>query len=294
MAQVRLRADWPDRMRNTVAAGAVGAAVGAVAALWWSRRARRRSEQMVLLAVSGTIEDGFELRRNIDAPGRPAVFVGSGLVRGVAMHLDVKDAACRERVTPDGAARPRVNPAMVPTGDPADANLYSVYAVDARAALLALLNEPRYLSMTPDLVRVDLDAEQTSSAVRALGREIARRAGAADARSAGILAVVSCFAGPTFVRVPPHRVLPDGTRMTAFAECLAAWAGVDDARDAERCGPTLDARLLAAQADADKVAHGALRYGTVKGQCRLSSLMRWGDFEALSQSACSTSLDAAQ
>ena len=104
---------------SSLAAGAVGAAVGAAAALWWARRARRRAEQMVLLAVSGTIEDGFELRGNIDAPGRPAVFVGSGLVRGVAMHLDVKDAACRERVTPDGAARPRVNPAMVPTGDPA-------------------------------------------------------------------------------------------------------------------------------------------------------------------------------
>ena len=50
-------------------------AVGAAAALGLSYLAhgwyRSRRSPRVLVLVSGTLQDGFPLRRNLDAPGRP-------------------------------------------------------------------------------------------------------------------------------------------------------------------------------------------------------------------------------
>ena len=125
-----------------------------------------------LLAVSGTLQEGFELRKNLDYPGAPAVFIGDAVVRGVKAHLDVKDPGCREYAAPP--SRARVNPACVVTGDRADANLYAVYLVDERAVLRALIGEPRYLSIAPDSVRVDLASSHTSDSVKALLRAAAR------------------------------------------------------------------------------------------------------------------------
>ena len=88
-----------------------------------------------LLAVSGTLQEGFELRKNLDYPGAPAVFIGDAVVRGVKAHLDIKDPGCREYAAPP--SRARVNPACVVTGDRADANLYAVYLVDERGVARA-------------------------------------------------------------------------------------------------------------------------------------------------------------
>ena len=85
-----------------------------------------------LLAVSGTLQCGFELRANLDHPEWTAVLVGSAVVRGVRAHLDIKEPGCREhRASADGHAR--VNPANVVTGDPTDANLYAVYLCTRRS-----------------------------------------------------------------------------------------------------------------------------------------------------------------
>ena len=105
------------------------------------RAAPRMEPSRCLLAVSGTLQEGFELRKNLDYPGAPAVFIGDAVVRGVKAHLDIKDPGCREYAAPP--SRARVNPACVVTGDRADANLYAVYLVDERAVLRALIGEPR-------------------------------------------------------------------------------------------------------------------------------------------------------
>ena len=95
-------------------------AVGAAAALSLSYLAhgwyRSRRSPRVLVLVSGTLQDGFPLRRNLDAPGAPAKFVGWALVRGVKMYLDPKPRGCREWVDPESGERQRVNPALVCTG----------------------------------------------------------------------------------------------------------------------------------------------------------------------------------
>ena len=206
-----------------------------------------------LLAVSGTLQEGFELRKNLDYPGAPAVFIGDAVVRGVKAHLDVKDPGCREYAAPP--SRARVNPACVVTGDRADANLYAVYLVDERAVLRALIGEPRYLSIAPDSVRVDLASSHTSDSVKALLRAAARRldpSSAAPPEEACILTVLSTYAAPSLVPLP--KALASGT-LSSFPSGLAAFAGVDEARVRE--AGVADAALRAAEASLDARALGA-------------------------------------
>jgi hypothetical protein len=118
------------------AATAAAAAAGALVTYKLLRRPSKASAR-VLVAVSGTIQDGFELRKNINyvAPGEAtveAVLVGYGVCRGAKMFFDVKDKQCREY---DPAVPHRVNPAMVLTGNASDANQYALYLVDERACL---------------------------------------------------------------------------------------------------------------------------------------------------------------
>ena len=121
-------------------------------------RAHACSVRRVIVAVSGTIQDGFELRTNIDYHAddgscTEAVYLGTGLVRGVTMYLDIKRPPCREY---DASVPHRINPAILLSGSPLSANRYALYLVDERACVAALLGEPRLLAMVPDAVQIDL------------------------------------------------------------------------------------------------------------------------------------------
>lgn len=114
------RAHIPRKHMSSTSATALLAtvAVGAGALAAWStyRLAAARNSR-VLVLVSGTLQDGFPLRANLDSPGAPAEFVGWALVRGVKMYLDPKPEGCREWVDPRvNGAQQRVNPALVCTG----------------------------------------------------------------------------------------------------------------------------------------------------------------------------------
>ena len=61
----------------------------------------------------------------------------------------------------------------------------------------------------------------------------AARQGKANARAAAILAVVATCQAPTFVRSPVLYTKEDGTEVTNFHDCLAAWAGTSDAKRGE-------------------------------------------------------------
>jgi len=98
------------------AATAALAVLSTGALAYVSYRAAVARRRRVLVLVSGTLQDGFPLRRNLDAPGAPAEFVGWALVRGVKMYLDPKPRGCREWVDPESGERQRVNPALVCTG----------------------------------------------------------------------------------------------------------------------------------------------------------------------------------
>merc|ERR1711970_218146 len=58
---------------------------------WWGNVTKKKKRR--LLAVSGTLQDGFALRKNLDGGVKEedkAVFIGFALVRGVKMYFDVK------------------------------------------------------------------------------------------------------------------------------------------------------------------------------------------------------------
>jgi len=284
---------------------AIGVAVGAAAVALWYRRKGTASSSRVLVAVSGTIQDGFELRKNIDyteADGSKvkALLIGYGVVRGVKMFFDVKDAACREY---DIANSPhRVNPAMVLTGNRQDANQYAVYLVDERACLVALLGEPRYLTMTPDAVRIELNDPKTSAEVASLARTIIATQGKTNSESCAVLAVVPCYRPKHFVPAPPMEVREDGTRLTSFRTSLAAFAGLK-AGEAEpgtaAWNGAVAAALAAARAsisspqmlrshlassEAAAAADDDL-FGTDPTTARISTRLSVDDFNALAEKA---------
>ena len=275
---------------------------------------RKRGGHYVIVAVSGTIQDGFELRKNIDY--RPvsydgkddeegiveAVFLGWAVVRGVRMYLDVKEATSREY---DPEVPHRVNPAMVLTGDANDANRYALYAVDERACLEALLGEPRMLTMTPDSVRIDLNDPLTSPEVSSLARAMMRVSlGRNDASSVtyhtdqcAVLAVVACYKLQTFVPAPPFTVREDGTRITSFQESLALFAGIDGdnilpgtALWNEKVASALEevrVNIIGEGVDCkDNITHAKdALYGSSKSCFRLSRRITAEEFNEIAQSA---------
>eukprot|EP00956_Cyclotella_meneghiniana_P031311 scaffold81874_cov50-Cyclotella_meneghiniana.AAC.2 len=202
--------------------------------------------QYVIIAVSGTIQDGFELRKNIDYVDEntkddngssiiiKAIFIGWAMVRGVKMYLDVKDEVTSREY--DVNVPHRVNPALVLTGDAKDANRYAVYAVDERACLEALLGEPRMLTMTPDSVRIDLNDPLTSPEVAAITRTMMKEEEDScntnnniyQTGQCTVLAVVACYKLKSFIPAPPYVIRNDGTRVTSFQQSLSLFAGLND------------------------------------------------------------------
>ena len=190
--------------------------------------------KFVIVAVSGTLEEGFALRPNLDFltevnEGNPpvlAVFLGKALVRGVKAYLDIKNSNSREFVAPPG--QNPVNPSLVATGNDNDANISSVYLVDRRQAARALLREPRYLSMVPDLGKVDIDAEETSSDVRKLLLQaIEEDTTILTPKNRGhvtFLQVISTWKSCHFVPSPILYTKSNGLRVTDFPNSLAKFA----------------------------------------------------------------------
>ena len=196
--------------------------------------------KFVLVAVSGTLEEGFPLRPNLDFltevnEGNPAVlgiFLGHALVRGVRAFLDIKDSNSREfKATPFNP----INPALVASGNNNDANISSLYLVDRRQAARALLREPRYLSMVPDLAKVDIHAAETDPDVRNFIlqaiQEDTTLLGPKNMNQVTLLQVISTWKSCHFVPSPVlyTKPAPDGARVTDFPNSLAAFAGVSDA-----------------------------------------------------------------
>ena len=197
-----------------------------------------------LLAVSGTLQDGFALRKNLDGIKEEdkAVFIGFALVRGVKMYFDVKPEGCREHVRKDfededeegrrRQRRPNMNPALVVTNDWNDANVYHVFAVTEEALCEALANEPRYLGIAPDVAKVDLLAKETSESVRVAAGVSGGVSGGGgggvggendddDTRYATMLTVVAYgIPGARAVEAKGY-AKEDGCRVTTFAECSA-------------------------------------------------------------------------
>ena len=190
--------------------------------------------KFVIVAVSGTLEEGFALRPNLDFltevnEGNPpvlAIFLGKALVRGVRAFLDIKDPNSREFVAAPGLNP--INPGLVASGNDEDANISSIYLVDRRQAARALLREPRYLSMVPDLGKVDIDAEETPPDLRKLLRQAIQEdttiLAPKNTNQVTFLQVISTWKSCHFVPSPVLYTKPNGVRVTDFPNSLAAFA----------------------------------------------------------------------
>jgi hypothetical protein len=191
----------------------------------------------VMVAVSGTLEEGFPLRPNLNyiSPTErvDAVFLGHALIRGLRAYLDMKDPLSRESKAPPDLNP--VNPGLIPSGDDDDANISSIYLVDRRQAARALLNEPRLLSMTPDLAKVDVEAAETDESVRKLILQAVKETpGLTNTKHATFLQVISTWKSCHFVPSPVLYTKPDGARVTDFPNSLAKFSGTTDKQRTEQ------------------------------------------------------------
>ena len=229
-----------------------------------------------ILGVSGTLQNGFPLRPRLDWRDSnnathivaPAIFVGTGLVRGYKAYLDIKNVGSREYIPPCGPvtnvanadsspcnhhpAPPQIpNAVVMPTGCRTDANVYHVFAVPEPVLLQVLLHEPRYLSITPDTGLVDLVDEWTSLSLRRLvqSERRAQQTGGyqnldnschnddlelppLDEEVAAISLVTGVyFDAASFVESPAMEVHSDGTRVYSYDGGLLRWSQRPDATE---------------------------------------------------------------
>lgn len=242
-------------------------------------------ETFVLIGVSGTLQDGFELRDRLDhVDGAThkitrAIFVGTALVRGYKSYLDIKQNGWREyKQHPD---KPQVpNPVVIPTGCYQDANVYWLYLVAPEQVLSILAGEPRYLSISPDTGLVDLTATETSENVRQLAlRQMEALGHDANQTVCAVPLVTGVwFDADSFVESPIIYIKEDGTRVTSYDQSLALWAGVDrddlPAND-PKAWQTVLQKVRQVEADGTRMSlprlcHDEARFGVSNNHLRLN------------------------
>lgn len=197
-----------------------------------------QAAEYVLLGVSGGLQDGFPEHPKMDYQDdgeiSPAVFVGRGLVRGYKAYLDVMELDWRQYV--DEPGQPLINCNVIPTGCWQHANEYWIYLVDMRRFISILMNEPRFLSVAPDLGLVDLQAEETSGAVRHIALSEIKRQEKSNTTAVAIPIVTGAWYNEnSHVLSPVLYTKEDGTEVTNFPQSLAKWAGMDPLVQPDTC-----------------------------------------------------------
>jgi hypothetical protein len=190
------------------------------------------AQDYIIVGVSGGLQDGFPDHDKMDYHAGQlldevqAVFLGRALVRGYKAYLDVMEETWRQ-YTPE-PNQPLINCNVVPTGCWHHANEYWMYLIDTRQFIAILMNEPRFLSIAPDLGLVDLTAAETSAVVKHIANYEIQKQGKSDASSVAFPIVTGAWYNPTsHVPSPVLYTKEDGTQVTNFPQSLAKWAGVE-------------------------------------------------------------------
>jgi hypothetical protein len=200
------------------------------------------AQEYIIVGVSGGLQDGFPDHSKLDyhsgqSDEVPAVFLGRALVRGYKAYLDVMQETWRQ-YTPE-PRQPLINCNIIPTGCWIHANEYWIYLVDTRQFIAILMNEPRFLSIAPDLGLVDLTVAETSTVIKHIANYEMQRQGKSDVSSVAFPIVTAAWYNPTsHVPSPVLYMKDDGTQVTNFPQSLAKWAGVvleEEDGDATTC-----------------------------------------------------------
>lgn len=188
--------------------------------------------EYVLVGVSGGLQEGFPEHFRMDYHSGqedqvPAVFMGRALVRGYKSYLDVMQEGWRQySPVPE---KPLINCNVIATGCYHHANEYWIYLMDTRQFITVLMNEPRFLSIAPDLGLVDLMAEETGPLVRHIAQHEIARQNKTDTTLVAFPIVTGAWYNPlSHVPAPVLYTKDDGTQVTNFPQSLATWAGVID------------------------------------------------------------------
>lgn len=193
--------------------------------------ARHNNNEYIVVGVSGGLQAGFPEHdkldyTNVGASEVQAIFLGRALVRGYKSYLDVMQPTWRQYT--EEPNQPLINCNIVPTGCWHHANEYWMYAIDTRQFLAVLMNEPRFLSIAPDLGLVDLQATETSAVIRHIAQHQAAVQNKTDTAAVAFPIVTAAWYNPdSHMPSPVLYTKDDGTQVTNFPASLAKWAGVD-------------------------------------------------------------------
>jgi hypothetical protein len=125
--------------------------------------------------------------------------------------------------------QPLINCNVIPSGCWHHANEYWIYLVDSRQFITLLMNEPRFLSIAPDLGLCDLEAEETGSIVKLLAFHEIRRQNKTVTSHVAFPVVTAAWYNPSsHVPSPIIYTKNDGTQVTNFPLSLAIWAGIEN------------------------------------------------------------------
>jgi len=191
--------------------------------------------EYMLIGVSGGLQEGFPAHSKLhyEKEGEQkvkALFLGRGLVRGYKAFLDVMEPGWREYLdSEDPNQQPVINSNVFASGCYEHANEYWLYLVDSRQTLAVLMNEPRFLSITPDTGFVELQAKETSPLVKQFFQTHFQQQSRQHIENVAI-PLVTCvhFQENSHIPSPPMYRHDDGTLVTNFPDSLALWAKVDD------------------------------------------------------------------
>ena len=188
--------------------------------------------EYVAIGVSGGLQDGFPDHENLDykPDNVQAIFLGRALVRGYKAYLDVMEEDWRQyKSHPE---QPLINSNVLASGCWHHANEYWIYLVDSRQFFSILMKEPRFLSISPDLGLVDLEASETSPCVKHFALSQIKKQNKTDS-TAVAFPIVTCawYNSASHIPSPVLYTKEDGTQVTNFPQSLAKWAGLDGSTD---------------------------------------------------------------
>jgi hypothetical protein len=189
------------------------------------------AHEYIAVGVSGGLQDGFPDHEKMDFRRDdeywPAVFLGRALIRGYKSFLDVMEPNWRQYAP--GPQQPLINCNVIPSGCWNHANEYWIYLVGSRQFITLLMNEPRFLSITPDLGLCDLEAEETGSVVKLLALHEIQWQNKTDTSHVAFPIVTAAWYNPSsHVPSPIMYTKKDGTQVTNFPHSLAIWAGIEN------------------------------------------------------------------
>ena len=185
-----------------------------------------------MIGVSGSLQDGYLHRKNLDYTNPEtgetvkAILLGKIFVRGYKAYLDIMESDWRQYI-PAEVGQPLINPDVFATGCYEHANEHYVYLVDKRQLITTLMEEPRFLSITPDTGLVEL--EHSSPFIQLIARHEIEKGGFSDMKRVAFPLVTSVWFQPTAHFPSPIVKEVDGAQVTNFPESLALFANANDA-----------------------------------------------------------------